>query len=134
MSFDRTKPNTSFGMLTIANAETVAQMLRDLLENTEYVFVSSIESREPRVRVGQRLDDHNAITVRYDELRKYASVYVNDTYGLWGMSTVLLDDEKYDPAFNNPYVSFKDGGVTITHRAPCGDKICWVVKPLGDKG
>ncbi|MBD3244967.1 MAG: hypothetical protein GF335_03165 [Candidatus Moranbacteria bacterium] len=125
-----------YGVLTIENLQQVADLLLQLLDGKRYTFVAANEffRFKPEVRTGQTLSHKGATTgkainVYYDEKEnppKHAGFNVGDTYGVWGCSTNLATDE-YDNEFNNPYFVFEYNKVTITHRAPAGHLLYWVV-------
>ena len=120
-----------YGMLTMQNIEQVCDLLRQLLGGKSYTFVASNEffGHKPEVRTSQRLSAQstrreNAISVWHDKEGKRASFNVTDSYGVWGCTTNLSEDE-YDPDFNNPHFVFEWNKVTITHRAPAGHLLYW---------
>jgi hypothetical protein len=124
-----------YGMLTINNIEQVADLLRQLLSGKRYAFVSSNElfSFKPEVRTNQELKPSDPINVYYDkDGKRFAGFNVYDSYGVWGCST-SLQEEQYDHEFKNPYFVFNLDKVTITHRAPAGHKLYWVVVVEGDQ-
>lgn len=128
-----------YGMLTIKNIEQVTDLLRQLLENKRYTFVIAYDASgcKPEVRTSQRLmpgstTSGNAISIHIDENGRYADFNVHDTYGLWGAMTHLIEDE-YDKDFNNPYIVFEWNKVTITHRAPSGQKLYWIAAVEDDQ-
>jgi len=120
------------GMLTVKNIEQVANLLRHLLKEKRYTFIAANESFgfKPEVRTNQELKSGRAgndpINVYYDEdSKRFAGFNICDSYGVWGCSTRLQEDQ-YDNEFKNPYLVFDLDRVTITHRAPAGHKLHWV--------
>lgn len=123
--------NTWQGMLTTQNVHHVAGMLDRLLRGKAYTFVSANETDgfEPTVRLHQRLRAWPAITTY--ESASHAGFYVRDSSEVWGVSTELVDG-KFDREYKHPYLSFKPGSVAITHRAPAGNKLFWVIAVEGE--
>ena len=124
-----------FGFLTLDNIELVAEGLKRLLVGKRYTFVAmnELKSRdlEPEVRTSQALKDtgiadREPISVWYSEDRTYASISVRDSYGSWSMHTDVYDSAD-DNDWKVPYISFKSNQVSVFHRAPDGNKLCWVI-------
>jgi len=120
-----------YGMLTVENIEDVCKLLEKMLVGKTYTFVASNEFHrfEPDVRTSQKMmpgSSGKPITFWYGDNKEYASFNVCDSYGVWGCSTHLKED-KYDGEFNNPYFVFEWYKVTITHRAPAGHLLYWVI-------
>ena len=118
---------TWHGMLTIDNCKKVANMILDVLKNKKYVFVEADEiyNYKPEVRVNQKLDAKDALATW--ETEKYAGFHFRDSYRVWGLST-NLKEQKYDNKFNNPYVVIDHDTISMTHRAPFGNKLYWIIK------
>lgn len=120
-----------YGMLTVENIERVADLLRQLLKGKRYTFVAANEffGFKPEVRTNQELKPSTTgdpINVYYDkDGKRFAGFNVCDSYGVWGCST-SLQEEQYDHEFKNPYFVFEWNKVTITHCAPAGHKLYWV--------
>lgn len=122
------------GMLTVKNIEQVADLLRKLLNGKRYTFVAAHESRgfKPEVRTNQKLNSSipgvaNSIRTycNNEEGKQFAGFLVNDSYGVWGCSTCLLEDT-HDPKFKNPHIEFDGDKVTIIHRPSARNKLYWV--------
>ncbi len=121
------------GMLTVKNIEEIANLIFLLLNGRNYTFVTVNElfRFKPEVRTGQKLYQESgkkteAVSVQYDGAeRNSAGFNVNDTYGLWGCRTNLLEDI-FDPEFKNPYIEFSDNQIMITHRASPGQILYWI--------
>lgn len=116
------------GMLTTQNIERVCNLLFQLLDGRTYTFVDSNDlfPDKQEVYTSQRLSSGEAIFIRHHDEDGSASFHVCDTYGVWGCETNLGEDV-YDPTFKNPYFVFEGGRVTITHRAPEGYLLRWVI-------
>jgi len=122
--------NRSYGMLTKGNIEDFVAVLREMLTGKRYTFVACNESRhfEPEVRTSQRLENGtNGTPFSVHHYDGWASFGVCDTYGVWGCTTTWDDPKMYDADFKNPYFVFDYNKVTITHRAPAGHLLYWVV-------
>ena len=96
-----------------------------------YTFVACNEffDFKPEVRTGQELKEDNPVSYWIDENNNpplHAGFNVNDSYGVWGLSTSQKEN-KYDNEFNAPYVVFDYNQIKITLRAPAGHKIYWTV-------
>ncbi len=129
----KNKYNLSWrGMLTVENVQQVADLLHKLLDGKCYTFITANEffQFKPEVQTKQHfLSNEGAVGVYYDEENtppKYAGFNVNDTRGVWSCSTNSTDIRK-DPEFKNPYLFFENDRVTITHRAPAGNLLYWVI-------
>jgi hypothetical protein len=121
------------GTLTIENVPAVAGLIRELLAGKRYTFVACNEffGFKPEVRTGQTLkpsrgkgDPVNC----YGETPDHAGFHINDTYGVWGLSTSQKGGG-YDSDFNAPYFVFEWDKVTVTLRAPA-----WTSPLLGGGG
>ena len=118
------------GMLTIENVEKVAELFRELLQGKRYTFVSANEffGFKPEVRTRQRLafQKSDPIQAFKEKDGKSAGIMVHAPFGVWSIHTNLAKNQ-HDPEFKNPYLAFDWNRVTITHRAPGGNKLYWVV-------
>lgn len=114
-----------FGTLAIDNCEEVANMIYELLKDKTYTFVSANEyfGYKPEVRTNQKLHGDNPKTwVRSED----AGFNFEDAYSVWGLST-SQKEAGYDPKFNAPYIVIEYSKITITHKAPSGNKLYWVI-------
>ncbi len=133
---------TWYGMLTISNVEEIANKINELLVGKQYTFVSvnmygnvdvpgELISR-PEVRTSQYLKSEsgrNSLNVWRDkdnDTPKFAGFNFGDSYGVWGCST-NTDSPHYDHTYNNPYIVLEYDKVRITHRAPAGHLLYWVI-------
>lgn len=126
-----------FGMLTHKNAARVAELLTQLLGGERFSTAVSNEfyDYKPSLRTCQILNtkDGDPISVsRSDSGSKRTYVSIHDSYGLWSFDTELEED-RYDPDFNNPYFVFECNKVTITTRTPNGSRF-YVVFMVEEKG
>ena len=133
---------TWYGVMTIWNAEAIADRLRKMLEGKQYTFVSDNDffgpERPPEVRTSQYLHGHknsevagDGFNVDFSMLAKdHAHVMVCDTYGVWSFSSTTEDQNNHED-YHQPYVHFDaDYGVerfSVVHRALGGNLLRWVV-------
>jgi hypothetical protein len=129
-----------FGTMTIENTDQIVARLRRMLEGKKYTFVAANEffRYKPEVRTGQRLDPKgckggDALMLFSDDVNgKFKGFSVGDIHGVWGCTTTATNEHKHDN-YNNPYFHFEwDHTVTITHRAPAGHLLYWVVAVEGE--
>ncbi|MFA5359002.1 MAG: hypothetical protein WC310_04270 [Patescibacteria group bacterium] len=114
--------------MTPANVEKIGAMLRQLLRNKTYVFVfcSEIIDYKPLVTVGLRLagGDAGIKCFAYPE-KNLASISIADTGGVFTCQLVQNLEDKI--TFKKPVFHFERNQVTVTHRAPSGNLIYWVI-------
>jgi len=122
-----------YATLCLENLEEVAQLILEELEGKTYTFVAANEffKYKPDVRTNQRLKDE-PFSLYFDDNNdppQFGGFHFSDSYGVWGLSTSQQEPD-YDPSFDNPHVAIEwDGTITMTHRAPAGNKIYWVISP-----
>ena len=127
------------------NIQAVAKRLEAMLKDKRYTFVSTTDAhgpdRPPDVRTGQRLTPENTVdgkAVSFHDHGSYGSVTINDSYGLMSFSAIPKEQERQ--RYDIPWLSFGRregcGQFTITHRAPAGHLLHWViaVEESGDEG
>lgn len=124
-----------FGTQTIENTPLIAARLEHMLTGKKYVFASTNDGFQPDSRTGfevrpdQRLKDKRGAICWLDDKEnppRYAGFHFSDTYGVWGTSTNATED-KYDHTFQNPYWVFEYNQARVTHRAPAGHLLVWVI-------
>jgi hypothetical protein len=117
-----------FGDLTLENIEAIAERLKAMLRGKRYTFVSVNELfgplPRPEVRTSQRLNipdsQYTDIYVHYGDDKSWGMIGVNDSYGVWSIST-------HDDPERRAFLSFEHGKLTIEHCAPGGNKLIWVI-------
>lgn len=114
------------GTLCLENIDGVAGRLRALLSDKRFTVVVSSELRgyKPEVATALRLKPGERFSV-YSGETSHKGFNFSDTRQVWMLSTTQKK-AAYDGAFNAPYLEFNDLGVTITLRAPNGQKLYWV--------
>lgn len=123
-----------FGTQTIENTPLIAARLEHMLAGKRYTFASTNDGFQPDSRIGfevrpdQRLKDTTNSNVWYDEQTppRFSGFNFCDTYGVWGISTSATED-RYDPTFKAPYWVFEYNQARVTHRAPAGHLLVWVI-------
>ena len=129
-----------YGTQTIANTPLIAKRLEKMLTGKRYTFAATNDGFNPNsnigfeVRTDQRLKDGSKVNVWQDKEQdppRFAGFNFSDTYGVWGVSTSNTDS-KYDPTFNAPYWVFEYNQARVTHRAPAGHLLVWVVAVQSD--
>lgn len=114
-----------YGYLTVENAEAVADRIRLLIgDGQRYTWVATNEESglRPQVRTSQV-----AREIHVED----GHVWVNDSYGLWGILTGAADREAAQrlPVDSNDLVRlhFAPDSLEIQHRAPAGVRLFWVI-------
>lgn len=117
------------GMLTVNNAEQVADLLRRFIGDSRYTFVAARAEGwfEPDVRTGQRLKADRGCEpiVFHRHSTRHVQILIGDSYGVSSLMSTTTNDA-YDPDFKAPYLCFGRRQVRITHRVPCGDVVHWI--------
>lgn len=137
MNSDRVMDDKDYGeifyTLNLDNLQETAERIERFLRGKRYVFVAANEAIynfKPRIHMGQKLNDKNPMSIWFDEKNdppRHGGFNFGDSYGVWGLST-SQKDEKYDPKFDSPYIVFRYGHtIEITHRAPAGHLLYWVI-------
>ncbi len=114
-----------FGVMTTWNAEEIANRLRVLLSGKLFTFVTvngnMNETLPPEVRTSQTMT-----SVQFSMLAPdHAHVVVNDSYGVWGLSSTTEDCFNVGD-YKNPYFIFERDSVAIVHRSMAGGLLRWV--------
>jgi hypothetical protein len=117
--------------LHTGNIEKVAKLIEEKLTGKTYAFVSVNElfNFRPDVRTNQKMHEDKPVHIWFDEDNdppNFAGFNINDTYGVWGLSTSQKTNE-YDPTFNAPYVVIEYNQIKMTLRNSNGNLIHWVV-------
>ena len=102
----------------LGNEEQIAKMIRRLLTGT-VVFVSANQIRAflPEVVTGLQLVN---IEVKPGKL----TLHLKDLGE--GKTSLLIEYEEFARELDNPVFQFRDGQVTIVHRALAGNLLYWV--------
>jgi hypothetical protein len=110
--------HTWFGDLDMENAQAIRDRIQRMLAGKRYTFVA-VNRDHPGHRIDVRTDQRLDGEVRI-ALDGFPHIYANDTYGMWGFSTIT--EEKA------PYVSF-EGDYKIIIRQLNGYKehLEWVI-------
>lgn len=132
-----------FGTQTIENTPLIAKRLEHMLAGKKYTFASTNDGFQPDSRIGfevrpdQKLKNGTSgtpLSTWVDEEQdppRFAGFNFCDTYGVWGISTSAVND-KYDHTFKAPYWVFEYNQARVTHRAPAGHLLVWVIAVQGD--
>jgi hypothetical protein len=146
-----------FGHLTLENFDAVAERITSMLTGKRFTWVacnSGLGNYFPEVRTGQQLREGITVHERktYEDGSTYAHLSVADTYGVWGLSTDVPDDEAaenrrrraWDAASEDARKSgewedkrltwvkierghYDAGRIEITHFALAGHRLYWVI-------
>lgn len=118
-----------YGAPTVDNLEAIARRLKRMLEGRRYTFVSANDYfgplPRPEVRTSQHLApessrDGQAIYTRYGEDKSWGFIGVNDSYGVWYISTSSDPDRPIT-------VSFQCDKLVIDHYPASGNHLIWVI-------
>lgn len=133
-----------YGMLTIDNINEVVGQIKEVIDGKKYTFVavnmygneqdpgrlvSQIDVRTSQEARHDKAKNGETFIVWFDEANnppQFAGFNVCDTYGVWGLST-RTNSANYDYEFKNPYLSIDRNKVSISHRAPAGRILYWVI-------
>lgn len=129
---DRLKGDRSWsGHLTLESFDLVVDRLRRMIgDGQPYTWVAVNEGRryKPEVRTGQKASKIHANRKPLDDGKPWAHFFVADTYGSWGLHTRESDSEVRDlPTREQVYLDFERDQLTISHHAPVGSRLYWVV-------
>jgi hypothetical protein len=124
------------GMLTVGNAQQVADLMLMILQRKQYTFVAINElfPNQADVETSLCLKNEgvalgNAIAVSFDEKEsppRFAILRVTYSGGTLTVSTNLREDN-FDADFMNPHFSFSGGKIAIRHRTSGGNLITWIM-------
>lgn len=102
-----------YGTLTIDNAEKLFDMLKSLLEENTFTFVTSYHHNDHRPIVHTGMQIEGNIARGSDSAHAWINIAL--TGSVWHCSTNTQDNEE-DTSYTNPYFEFEEGQVTIIHR------------------
>jgi len=130
-----------YGSLTLKNAPEVERLLRELLTSKRFTTVAYHPGEAGwrcQVETSQKL--HKPLPgepapVRIDVKDGMAFGCISTTYGLWLFDSKEPENERIrnkvvgeKERYKVPYFVFEGNKVSIFHRAPCGDLLCWIFK------
>ena len=125
-----------WGCLTLENLDAVTARLRLLLDGKRYTFVAGNEifGFKPEVRTGQRAEKIVREVLTLNDGRKMAHITVCDTYGVWGLHSLVPDlaaarayQSTAEMVRDAGYLIFRHDRLEIEHHAPGGNKLFWTV-------
>jgi len=112
--------------VTVKDIPEVASLIHEVLDGHKYVFVAVNEGFGYRPEVHTDQECRKVSYWQNFESDIYAGLNVCDTYGVWGFSTTQI--EGYDATYQNPFVTIEHRKIEITHRAPCGYLLRWLIQ------
>lgn len=127
-----------FGNLTLDNLEDVAQKIYQKLKGQKYAFSSvnmmgnennpgKLISR-PELRTSQELNGEPSVYFDKEHTPpEYGGFHFSDTYGVWGLSTLIPKDGRDFKPYEIPYIVIEYNKIQIIHRAPAGHVLYWTI-------
>lgn len=133
-----------YGMLTIDNINEVVTQIKEVIDGKKYTFVavnmygnennpgrlvSDVDVRTSQEVRHDKAKNGQTFTVWFDDESphpRFAGFNVSDSYGVWGLST-RTNSHDYDYEFKNPYIVIDHDKISISHRAPAGHILYWII-------
>lgn len=121
-----------YGYLTLENGEAVAERLHSMIGGGQrYTWVAANElfGYLPEVRTSQIAEAVRYSTSDLEDGRHMAHITIPDSYGVWGLDTTAPDEDaaRNGDTHDQVYVSFSYRKLEISHYAPAGHRLYWVI-------
>lgn len=127
-------PENNWPEFTVDDLRVIASLMQNRI-GQPYMWVAANEAStlRPEVRASMIAADVHASRATLDDGTPCAHMWVEDSYGSWGLSTTAPDQisARDGEQFNHKHLHFErtqyGETLTIEHFAPAGHRLVWVI-------